>query len=44
MIAPNWEDPDLETNPIINYFADKNHTELILKKIEDKIKKCCHFL
>ena len=41
MIAPNWKDYDLETNPIINYFADRNHTELILKKIEDKIEKCC---
>ena len=45
MIAPNWENHDLETNSIINYFADREHTEVILKKIEDKIKKrcfCCH--
>ena len=39
MLAPNWEDHDLETNPIINYFADRQHTELILKKVENKIKK-----
>ena len=39
MLAPNLEDHDLETNPIINYFADRQHTELILKKIESKIKK-----
>ena len=39
MLAPNWEDLDLETNPIINYLADRQHTELILKKVENKIKK-----
>ena len=39
MLAPNWEDHNLETNHIINYFADRQHTELILKKIESKIKK-----
>ena len=39
MLAPNWEDHDLESNPIINYFADREHTQLILKKIENKIKK-----
>ena len=43
MLAPNWQDHDLETNPIINYFADRNHTELILKKIENKIKKQCFY-
>ena len=43
MFAPNWEDHDLETNPIIKYFADRNHTELILKKIEDNIKKWCFY-
>ena len=43
MIAPKWEVHDLETSPIINYFTDRNHTELILKKIEDKIKKCCFY-
>ena len=39
MLAPNWEDHDFETNPIINYFADRQHTELILAKVENKIKK-----
>ena len=39
MLAPNWEDHDLESKPIINYFVDRQHTELILKKIESKIKK-----
>ena len=43
MLAPNWQDHDLETNPIINHFADRNNTELILKKVEDKIKKQCFY-
>ena len=43
MLAPNWEDYDLETCPIINYFADRNHTELVLKKVEEKIKKMCFY-
>ena len=32
MLASNWEDHDAKTNPIINYFADRQHTELTLKK------------
>ena len=43
MIAPNWEDHDIESNPIINYFAGRQHTELILRKIEQKIKTCCFY-
>ena len=43
MLAPNWEDDDLETNPVINYFVDRNHIELILEKIEDKLKKQCFY-
>ena len=43
MLAPTWEDHDIETNPIINYFADRQHTELILRKIEQKIKMCCFY-
>ena len=43
MLAPNWEDHDIETNSIINYFADRQHTELILRKIEQKIKTCCFY-
>ena len=39
MLAPNWEDHDLETNPIVNYFADRQHTELILKKLKVKLKR-----
>ena len=43
MLAPIWEDHDVETNPIINYFAHKQHTEIILKKIEMKIIKTCFY-
>ena len=43
MLAPKWEDHDIETNPIINYFADRQHTELILRKIEQKIKTYCFY-
>ena len=39
MLASNWEDHDAKTNPIIKYFADRQHTELTLKKIEMKIIK-----
>ena len=38
MLAPNWEDHDIEKNSIVNYFADRQHTELILRKIEKKLK------
>ena len=43
MLAPNWEDHDIETNPIINYFADRQNTEIILRKIEQKTKTCCFY-
>ena len=43
MLAPNWEDHDAKTNSIINYFADRQHTELILRKIEKEIEKNCFF-
>ena len=43
MLAPNWEDHNLETKPIINYFADRNHTEMVLKKVENKVKKRCFY-
>ena len=39
MVAPNWEDHNLETNPFTNYFAERQHTELILKKVENS-KMC----
>ena len=43
MLAPNWEDHNTETNPIINYFADRQHTEIILKKFEMTIIKTCFY-
>ena len=43
MLEPNWEDHDAEKNPIVNYFADRQHTELAIKKIEMKIIKNCFY-
>lgn len=40
-LAANWEDHDASTNPIINYYADRWHTELILKKQECFIASSC---
>ena len=37
MLAPNWENHDAEKCRIINYVADRQHTEIILRKIEEKI-------
>ena len=39
MLAPNWGDHDAETCTMINYSADRQHTELILRKIEKEIEK-----
>ena len=36
MLAPNWEDHDAKTSPIINCHANRQHTEPILQKIEKK--------
>ena len=33
-LAPNWEDLDAATCIIINYFADRQNTEIILRKQE----------
>ena len=43
MLARNWEDHDAEKNTIINYFADRQHTEKILKKIESKVVRSCFY-
>ena len=43
MLAPNWEDHDAEKNPIVSYLADRQHTELAIKKIEMKILKTCFY-
>ena len=44
MLAPNWENHAASTNSIINYFADRQHTEKILKDIAKKINtKSCFY-
>ena len=40
---PNWDEHDAATCLIINYFADRNNTALILTKQEEKIEKTCYF-
>ena len=42
-LAPNWEDHDAKTNPIINCFADRDHTEIILKQQEYFIAETCKY-
>ena len=39
MLAPNWEDHDIKKKVIVNNFADRQHTELILRQK----KKLKHF-
>ena len=36
MLVPNWAGHDIETNTIVNYFTDRQYTELILRKIKKK--------
>ena len=44
MLAPNWnKDHDPQKNPIINYFADRFHNELILRKVEKKVIEKCFY-
>ena len=40
---PNWDEHDTATCPIINYFADRKNTALILVKQENEIGKNCYF-
>ena len=42
-LAPNWEDHDASANPIINYFAGRKQTEIILKKQEYSIAETCKY-
>ena len=42
-LAPNGEDHDAKTNPIINCFADRDHTEIILKQQEYFIAETCKY-
>ena len=43
MLAPNWEDLDAEKCRLINYVAGRQHTEIILRKIEEKIVQSCFY-
>ena len=43
MLVPYWEDHDAKKNPIVSYFADRQHTELAIKKTEMKIIKTCFY-
>ena len=37
-LRPNWDEHDAATCPIINYFADRQNTALIITKQEKKRK------
>ena len=43
VLRPNWDEQDAATCQIINYFADRNNTALILVKQENEIGKNCYF-
>ena len=43
MLAPNWENHDAEKNIIVNYSAGKQHTEIILRKIEKTTEMHCFY-
>ena len=38
-LRPNWDEHDAATCPIINYFANRKNTALILTKQETQISK-----
>ena len=40
-LGPNWEDHKAATCLIINYFADRQHTKIILRKQENFIQETC---
>ena len=42
-LRPNWDEHNAATCPIINYFADRNNTALILVKQENEIGKNYYF-
>ena len=42
-LRPNLDEHDPAKCPIINYFADRNNTELILLKQENEIEKNCFY-
>ena len=40
-LKPNWDNHNAKTCPIINYFADRQNTEIILRKQEKIIEETC---
>ena len=40
-LAPNWEDHDAATCIRINYFTDRQNTEIVLRKQENLIAETC---
>ena len=42
-LRPNWDEHDAATCPIINYFADRQNTALIITKQEKKKKSPATF-
>ena len=42
-LRPNWDEHNAAKCPIINYFADRNNTALILTKQENEIGNTCYF-
>ena len=42
-LRPNWDNHDKNTCLVINYFADREHTELILLRQEIEIENDCYY-
>ena len=42
-IRPNWDNHEKNTCPVINYFSDREHTELILFRQEIEIENGCFY-
>ena len=42
-LRPNWSDHDAAACPIINYFADRQNTEITLTKQENLITETCSY-
>ena len=43
-LQPNWDEHNATKCPIINYFADRENTELILLRQESEIENGCFLL
>ena len=42
-LRPNWDDHNAETCAIMNYFSDRENTELILLRQEIQIQNDCDY-